>query len=60
MKTARMLPWLGRMLKRNPEGLLALLLEAHRIDKERADISQAFRAGVEVGRRMERSKDAAS
>jgi hypothetical protein len=41
-----LLLWLGHKLRHNPEGLLSLLIEAHKIDTTRNSIRGVFRAGM--------------
>lgn len=45
----RALGWAKRLGRENPERLLALLIEAHEIDRAQADTSAAFRQGYAVG-----------
>ena len=49
VRTARMFPWLVRTARSNPDRILALLIRAHEIDVEEADMSAAFRRGYAVG-----------
>lgn len=49
MKLLRVTPWLSRLMRRDPERLLALLIRAHEIDTTEADMIAAFRRGHEVG-----------
>lgn len=44
-----MFPWLVRTARSNPDRILALLIRAHEIDVEEADMSAAFRRGYAVG-----------
>lgn len=41
--------WLARIMRRNPERLLALLIRAHKIDDLERDVSRYFRAGYRIG-----------
>jgi hypothetical protein len=47
-RAAVLAAWLARKLRRDPEGLLSLLIEAHHIDKDRASTAESFRAGMAV------------
>lgn len=41
--------WLMLKLAKDPESLLALLVAAHKLDRERHDVYATFHAGVLVG-----------
>lgn len=51
VKAGRFSAWLVRILLRDPESLLSLLIESHQRYEDRASVSMAFRAGMKIGLR---------
>lgn len=47
----KLMSWVKRLGQRDPERLLSLLIRAHEIDTEEADMIAAFRRGYEEGYR---------
>lgn len=43
--------WVLKMMHRDPERLLSLLMRARAIDRRDASLSRSFRAGLRIGRR---------
>lgn len=41
--------WFLRIIKKDPDRLLSLLIRAHRIDDNELQVSRIFRAGMKVG-----------